>query len=148
MSTQNPAEVPQDLAQFFGALRYGQNEVQPAIDLTRAKTFTGDGTEFLFAPGLRNIDFITVDGVTLDAYRDDEVIDPANSSQTKTIRIPFYMLLSHNGQEVIIRSQVSNFGRWQKGSPITVVGDWSDAPLEAEAPQDPPAPPSPIVPGA
>ena len=98
----------------------------PQVPLHKIKNFTGDGSHTLQVPGCTYVDAIQVDGIEVPPYRDDTVLK--NEQEKEVIRIPNWDCIVIGGVPTIIRSMISNFGKWQKGSTVTVIGDWEDQP--------------------
>jgi hypothetical protein len=91
------------------------------------RVFEGDGTPFLRVPGLVKVESVRVGTTEIPLVITMDV--PQDASLTKMMPVPVPMIdlqETDDGEKILLRSQFSNDGMWQKGARIYVGGEWED----------------------
>ncbi len=91
------------------------------------REFTGDGTPFLKVPGLKDQPTSVRLGHTVMPMTIKQKFPTAVPNQFEEFESPLYIVLQQaDGMPILLRSQQSNDGVWQKDVPIFVQGDWEE----------------------
>lgn len=102
----------------------------------RTRKFAGDGTPFLFCPGLKGLERITISGqeIPLQEVRDVVIGASDNGLRTRPVALDLIKLdLAEDNTPVVLRAEESNNGIWQKGAEILVTGEWEPEQLAVPA---------------
>lgn len=89
------------------------------------RPFVGDGTKFLFVPGLKSVSSVRVGTTNIPLVETRKI--PMSADDIRPITFPLIDLqLNAQGQPILRRSVFSNDGIWQKGVNIYVGGEWDE----------------------
>jgi len=102
--------------------------------------------EAIELPGCKAIHEVRMGNMVLPSTVSHSVPTDATHKNFETHEIPLYALVEgHDGTPLLLRSHMSNDGKWQTGHTVHVKGEWDDQPAtkrEAKANDVPPPPPA------
>lgn len=92
------------------------------------REFVGDGTPYLKVPGLKDQPKSVRLGHTFLPMTITQDFPTGIPGRLESVTSPLYILQHQaDGMPVLLRSQQSNDGVWQKDVPVFVQGDWEDS---------------------
>jgi len=101
------------------------------------RTFEGDGTPYLFCPGLLEVSSVRCGSTSIPLSHIVELPLDVDGKRIASIPVPLVDLqFTESGDAVLLRSNLSNHGEWQPGVFVHVGGVWDEG---VPAPE-PPAP--------
>lgn len=95
-----------------------------SADLSQYKKFIGNGSSALPVPGCKTVEAVIVGNLRLPETREEKVPTNADQTEFEDVSYPMYKLVQSESGPVLVRSVVSNDGRWQDGTPIYVLGEF------------------------
>ena len=97
-------------------------------DDPNVRKFFGDGTNHLVIPGIQEIERVWIGSTEIPLFEKLEF--PADGSEKPRMWVHNHQMLAidrtSEGNTVLLRSERSNDGIWQKDQPIYIKGTWKD----------------------
>lgn len=96
-------------------------------ELANTRSFTGNGTAFLEVPGLRKVTGVRIGQYQMPLTETREYPLDGTLARVEKVEEPMVDLqVRTDGTPFLVRSVLSNDGRWNNGETIYVTGDWQD----------------------
>jgi hypothetical protein len=102
-------------------------------ELKNTRQFVGDGSPFLEVPELQAVARVRVGHQELALEEAREYVTSTAPAAPRRVEVEPLVLLERrsDGMPVLLRSVISNDGRWQQGVPIFITGEWTEQPAES-----------------
>lgn len=108
-------------------------------EAANVRVFEGDGSHILRVPGLVTLEGVRVGPQSIPLTEDIEVpVDPQHSRKEIQSVSLVKLEVTPDGEEVLLRSLLSNDGLWQAGAKIYVAGEWAKEKKSTPTPKSEP----------